>query len=155
MEDGGHDSERGSLNGCNEGSSSKLVDGFRNFAWLLNCINELGNEGTQIWIGYCAAHGLKSTFGGLLYFGLGVPHALGDLRDDLWERTVDVSGSQFGEMDEGVKGSYFPLPCLLGGESGKQVGEESFHTIGGGGDGVNNSLESRFGGTSNVLLSVG
>ena len=124
-EKGDDHGEGGRLDGLDEGDAGQLVHDLGDLLGLGDGGNDLGVHVLNILVANDLAGGAHGIGGGGLDLLLGVPHAGGDLGDDLGEGNAELLGGGLGEEGDAVEGDDALLPLLLNGEAGEQGGEET------------------------------
>ena len=115
----------GRLDGLDEGNASHLVHDLGDLLGLGDGGNDLGVHVLNILVADDLASGAHGVGGSGLDLLLGVPHAGGNLGDDLGEGNTELLGGSLGEESDAVEGEDALLPLLLDGKAGKEGGEEA------------------------------
>mmetsp|Transcript_29989 Transcript_29989/g.59563 ORF Transcript_29989/g.59563 Transcript_29989/m.59563 type:complete len:784 (+) Transcript_29989:846-3197(+) len=119
--------ERRRLDGLDEGDSGELVHDLRDLLGLGDGGDDLAGHVLNVAVADDLAGGRHGLGGGGLDLLLGVPHASGDLGDDLGEGGAELLGGDGVELSDHVEGGLPGGPLLLHGEVGEDGGEETLH----------------------------
>ena len=124
-EKGDDHGKSGRLDGLDEGNASHLVHDLGDLLGLGDGGNDLGVHVLNILVADDLAGGAHGVGGSGLDLLLGVPHAGGNLGDDLGEGNTELLGGGLGEESDAVEGEDTLLPLLLDGKTGEEGGEEA------------------------------
>mmetsp|Transcript_16713 Transcript_16713/g.31311 ORF Transcript_16713/g.31311 Transcript_16713/m.31311 type:complete len:587 (+) Transcript_16713:1449-3209(+) len=132
--------ESGGLDTLDEGDSGELVHDLRNLLGLGDSGDDLSGHVLDILVSDDVASLGHGSGSGDLDLLLGVPHAGGDLGDDLRETLAELLGAVRAERGDHLEGGLAGVPLLLDGEGAEDGGEKTLHghggDIGGEGDGA-------------------
>ncbi|CEI62809.1 unnamed protein product [Fusarium venenatum] len=139
-----HEGERGLLDLSNESGGTEQVNGLRDVLGLGDTLDELRNETLNILVDNQLAkllHGLVSTLLDLL---LGVPHGLGDDRDEFRNTVGELSRGVLDEVLDEVKSGHLFGPLLGTSDGLHDVRKGSLDSVGV--DAASNGEDSTLGG---------
>jgi len=128
-----HDGQSGLVDVLDESGGAQQVDGLRDVLRLGDTLDELGDEALNILVGDQLADLLHGAVGSLLDFGLGVPHGLGDDRDQVGDTVGELDGSGLDQGVDAVESGHLLLPLLGVGEGVDDRRENGLDGVGVGG----------------------
>uniref|UniRef100_A0A098DMI5 Uncharacterized protein n=1 Tax=Gibberella zeae (strain ATCC MYA-4620 / CBS 123657 / FGSC 9075 / NRRL 31084 / PH-1) TaxID=229533 RepID=A0A098DMI5_GIBZE len=130
IQKGNHEGKSRLLDLSNEGGGTEQVNGLRDVLRLGDTLDQLRNETLDILVDNQLAkllHGLVSTLLNLL---LGVPHGLGDDRDELRNTVGELSRGVLDEVLDKVKSGHLLGPLLGTSDGLHDAGEGSLDSVG-------------------------
>ncbi|PTD06759.1 hypothetical protein FCULG_00006734 [Fusarium culmorum] len=130
IQKGNHEGKSRLLDLSNEGGGTEQVNGLRDVLGLGDTLDQLRNKTLDILVDNQLAkllHGLVSTLLDLL---LGVPHGLGDDRDELRNTVGELSRGVLDEVLDKVKSGHLLGPLLGTSDGLHDAGEGSLDSVG-------------------------
>jgi hypothetical protein len=112
VEERHHDGESWLVHVSDEGGGTEQVNGLRDVLRLGDTLDELGNETVDILVDDQVADLLHGAVGVFLDLWLGIPHGLGDDRDQLWHAESKLGRSALDKCLDALKAAHLLWPFL-------------------------------------------